>query len=117
MGMPVYAIGTTSAVSSLEALGLPWPQATAVDYALYVETGSGEVIQQGWLMCEWRFTALTQAQLATLLGYVGNCYIITLLYTGLYAKYSALMVQPRRRTPRADATFDVVVEFRKMVAV
>ena len=116
--MPLYGVGTTAAgVVSLDLLGLPWPKAEVVDYAVYIENGDGDRVGQGWLQCAWRFHGITTEQAAVMLAYLGNCYIRTLLRDGTYQLYSAKMVEPPRIPPKAGTLFDWVVEFRKLVAV
>jgi len=113
-----YAIGTTAAgIQSMTALGLPWPRAEVVDYAEYVETGDGGLVGQGWLQCRWRFDQITAAQAAILEGYIGACYIRTLLQSGSYATYSARLRTSPRLAPKVGQLFDYVAEFVKLVAV
>jgi hypothetical protein len=52
-----------------------------------------------------------------LLAYVGNCYIRTLKEDGTYGTYSALMLQPQKRSPKVKSQMDYVIEFRWLVAV
>jgi len=118
MTMPVYQIGASEAgMASLSSLGLPLPQAEAVDYATYVENGSGELVGQGWIVARWRFHGLTVAQVAILEAFEGTCYIQTLEMDDSYGRYSALLVLPPRKSSKAGVVEDYVAEFRKLVAL
>ncbi len=118
MTMPVYSIGATQeAMALLTALGLPLPKADAVDYAEYVDNGAGELVGQGWLMTTWRFARLTNAEQVILAAFAGLCYISTLEQGGTYGIYSALMVLPPRKPPKAGQLLDYAIEFRGLVAV
>lgn len=118
MSLPAYRIGAAAAtMAGLESLGLPLPRAEAVDYAVYVENGEGELVGHGWLTARWNFATLTAAQLATLEAYAGTCYIQTLKMDGTYGNYSALFVLPARRAPKATIVQDYTAEFRKLVAI
>jgi len=118
MTMPGYGLGLTAAgIQSLDALGLPLPKAEVVDYAEYVTNGDGEEVGQGWLVARWRFAVLTTVEQAVLAAYAGSCYVRTLEQGGTYGAYSALLVLPPRRPPKAGQLMDYVLEFRKLVAV
>jgi len=118
MSIPAYALGeSTTAMYSLEALGLPLPKAEAVDYAVYVENGAGEPVGQGWLVARWRFAVLSAAQIATLESYAGACGVRTLKADDSYGLYSATLVLPPRVAPKVGMTLDYTAEFRKLVAV
>lgn len=117
MTLPQYAIGTTAGgIQSLTELGIPLPKADVVDYAEYVENGAGELVGQGWLATRWRWAVLHVDDQAVLTAYAGTCYIRTLTENADYATYSALMVLPPRKPPKAGQQMDYVIEFRKLVA-
>ena len=118
MTYPLYRIGTSVAgLQTLAEIGVEFlPKADAVDYAVYVENGDGELVGQGWLVARWRFAAMPKDQVDILEGYEGDCYIQTLEQDGSYSVYSALMVRQPRRAARGDVILDYVVEFRKLVA-
>lgn len=116
--LPSYALGTSVAnLQSYDALGLPIPKSEVVDYAIYVEVGSGDLVGQGWLTARHRFAALTVAQLAILQAFEGECYVRTLKEDDTYAIYSALLVASPKRAPKVGIVQDYVEEFRKLVAV
>lgn len=117
MAFPLYRIGTSVAgLESLAEVGVEFlPKADAVDYAVYVENGDGELVGQGWLVATWRFAALPQDQAALLEAYEGECYIQTLEQDGDYGIYSALMVRQPRRAAKGEVILDYVCEFRKLV--
>lgn len=114
--IPAYAIGaSTSALVSLESLGIPTPKASAPDYEIYVTAGDGTRSGQGWLSCEWRFAYLTLTQAAILEGYEGACGVCTLTHAGLYVVYSAILTLPPRRSPKVNFLQDYVATFYSLV--
>jgi hypothetical protein len=116
--MSIYQIGTSAgSMASLESLGLPIPKASAVDHSVYLTLGDDSERGMGCLTCEWRFAVLTVTQYNILKVYAGTAYIETLQEAGTYARYSALMLLPPRRPPKVDFYSDLVVRFRKMVAL
>ena len=117
MSEPVYRIGSSVAgLQTMSERGVEClPKADAVDYAVYVENGDGELVGQGWLVARWRFAALPKAQVDLLEAFEGDCYIQTLEQDGSYTVYSALMVRQPRRAAKGDVILDYVCEFRKLV--
>lgn len=118
MPMPTYQLGLTEGgMASLESLGIPLPQATPVDYSVYLDLGDGSQRGSGWLTCEWRWATISLTEAALVRGYSGACFVQTLEQDGTYGRYSATMIQPGRLPPKVDQVLDFYVVFRAMVAL
>jgi hypothetical protein len=114
-------IGTTSGgMAYLSALSpaIREPLIDPMDYAETIELGDGTRQGQGWLMQNWHWDFVTEAQANKLRTYIGTVYVVTLENDGTTGTYSGTLVWPEKEPEhRSNRVLDLTIELRNLAVV
>jgi hypothetical protein len=124
--MAEYMIGTSHgdlgyiaakfAADGLNAM--PDPRSDPIEYSQPARLGDGTVRGLGWLQQTWHWDVMTEAQCATLRGYIGVVNVLTRNNAGTMAEYTAVLVWPEKEPEHwSNHVLDVTVTLIQMVVV
>lgn len=124
--MGVYQIGTNhadlgyiSAKFAADGLNvMPDPRGDPMEYSQPTRLGDGTMSGLGWLQQTWHWEFMTEAQCATLRGYIGAVNVLTRANSGSMVEYTAVLVWPEREPEHyCNKVLDVTITLIQMVVV
>lgn len=97
---------------------MPDPRSDPMEYSEPTKLANGTVLNQGWLQQEWHWTSMTEAQCATLRGYIGAVNVLTRTNAGSFAEYTGVLIWPEKEPEHyCNHVLDVTVKIIQLVAV
>jgi len=112
-------LGTIAAKFAADGLNaMPDPRSDPMEYSQPAKLGDGTIRSLGWLQQTWHWDVMTEAQCATLRGYIGAVNVLTRNNAGSIVEYTAVLVWPEKEPEHwSNHVMDVTVTLIQMVVV